>query len=178
MKKLTIGASVFGPYESVEVLADRYRVDGADLPFAAAGEGVVTDWVGPLPVPFQKPLLERQNAAWERIKNERDRRKSLGVKVGAHWYHSDADSRIQQLSLFVMGAAVPPVQWKTLTTSPPPVFVTMTPAIASGIFQGTAASDAAIFAAAEAHRVAMEASSTPESYDISSGWPVSIEDEL
>ena len=53
MKKLTIGASVFGPYESVEVLADRYRVDGADLPFAAAGEGVVTDWVGPLPVPPQ-----------------------------------------------------------------------------------------------------------------------------
>lgn len=112
-----------------------------------------------------------------RVKHERDRRKSLGVKVGDHWYHSDADSRTQQLSLFVMGAAVPPVQWKTLTTSPPPVFVTMTPAIATGIFQNTAASDAAIFAAAEAHRVAMEASSTPESYDMSSGWPASIEDE-
>ena len=124
------------------------------------------------------PLAQRQAAAWERIKHERDRRKSLGVKVGEHWYHSDADSRIQQLSLFVMGAAVPPVPWKTLTTSPPPVFVTMTPAIAAGIFQGTAASDAAIFAAAEAHRVAMEASSTPESYDIGSGWPASIEDEL
>lgn len=122
-------------------------------------------------------VAAKRAASWERIKNERDRRKSLGVKVGDHWYHSDADSRIQQLSLFVMGAAVPPVQWKTLTTSPPPVFVTMTPAIASGIFQGTAASDAAIFAAAETHRVAMEASSTPESYDFSSGWPVSIEDE-
>lgn len=115
-------------------------------------------------------------AAWERIKHERDRRKSLGVKVGEHWYHSDADSRIQQISLFVMGAAVPPVQWKTLTTSPPPVFVTMTQAIAGGIFQNTAASDAAVFAAAEMHRVAMEASSTPESYDYSGGWPVSIED--
>lgn len=123
------------------------------------------------------PLADRQSAAWERIKAERDRRNSLGVKVGAHWYHSDADSRIQQLSLFVMGASVPPVQWKTLTLSPPPVFVTMTQAIAGGIFQGTIASDAAIFAAAEVHRVAMEASSTPESYDISTGWPVSIEDE-
>lgn len=124
------------------------------------------------------PLAQRQAEAWEHIKHERDRRKSLGVKVGEHWYHSDADSRIQQLSLFVMGAAVPPVHWKTLTTSPPPVFVTMTPAIAAGIFQGTAASDAAIFAAAEAHRLAMEASSTPESYDIGTGWPASIEDEL
>lgn len=126
--------------------------------------------------PPPAPIAERQAAAWERIKAERDRRKSLGVKVGAHWYHSDADSRIQQISLFVMGAAVPPIQWKTLTLSPPPVFVTMTKAIAGGIFQNTAASDAAVFAAAEKHRVAMEAISTPETYDISSGWPVSIED--
>ena len=128
------------------------------------------------PEPYVAPLAERQNAAWERIKAERDRRKALGVKVGDHWYHSDADSRIQQLSLFVMGASVPPVQWKTLTTSPPPVFVTMAQAIAAGIFQNTAASDAAVFAAAEAHRIAMEASSTPESYDFSTSWPASIED--
>ena len=116
-------------------------------------------------------------AKWEAIMAERDRRKALGVKVGDHWYHSDADSRIQQISLFVMGAAVPPVQWKTLTTSPPPVFVTMTQTIAAGIFQNTAASDAAIFAAAETHRIAMEASPTPETYDFTGGWPASIEDE-
>ena len=114
-------------------------------------------------------------AKWEAIMAERDRRKALGVKVGEHWYHSDADSRIQQISLFVMGASVPPIQWKTLTTTPPPVFVTMTQTIAAGIFQNTAASDAAVFAAAEAHRIAMEASDTPESYDITGGWPVSIE---
>ena len=113
---------------------------------------------------------------WERIKTERDRRKSLGVKFDAHWYHSDADSRIQQLSLFVMGSNVPPVQWKTLTASGAPVFVTMTQSIAAGIFQGTAASDAAVFAAAESHRVSMEASSTPETYDFSGGWPVAFGD--
>ena len=129
------------------------------------------------PAPYVEPIEARQAAAWERIKAERDRRKSLGVKVGDHWYHSDADSRIQQLSLFVMGAAVPPVQWKTLTISPPPVFVTMTQAIAAGIFQATAASDAAVFGAAEVHRLAMEESDHPEDYDISSGWPASIEDE-
>lgn len=129
--------------------------------------------VPPVPTPS---IAVRQASAWERIKAERDRRKSLGVKVGQHWYHSDADSRIQQISLFVMGAAVSPFQWKTLTATPPPVFVTMTPAIAAGIFQNTAASDAAIFGVAEQHRIAMEASEDPESYDFSGGWPVSIED--
>ena len=76
-----------------------------------------------------------------------------------------------------MGAAVPPVQWKTLTASSPPVFVTMTQGIAAGIFQATAASDTAVFAAAEAHRLAMEASDRPDLYDFRSGWPTSIEDE-
>ena len=128
------------------------------------------------PEPYVAPLAERQAAAWERIKAERDRRKVLGVKVGDHWYHSDADSRIQQISLFVMGASVPPIPWKTLTTTPSPVFVTMTQTIAAGIFQNTAASDAAIFAAAETHRIAMEASPTPETYDFTGGWPASIED--
>ena len=128
------------------------------------------------PEPYVAQLAERQIAAWERIKQERDRRKVLGVKVWDHWYHSGADSRIQQLSLFVMGASVPPVQWKTLTTTPPPVFVTMTQTIAAGIFQNTAASDAAIFAAAETHRIAMEAMPDPENYDCSGGWPASIED--
>ena len=115
-------------------------------------------------------------AKWEAIMAERDRRKALGVKVGDHWYHSDADSRIQQISLFVMGASVPPIPWKTLTTTPSPVFVTMTQTIAAGIFQNTAASDTAIFAAAETHRIAMEASPTPETYDFTGGWPASIED--
>ena len=121
-------------------------------------------------------LAVKQAAAWERIKAERDRRKVLGVKVGAHWFHSDADSRIQQLGLVIMGASVPAVQWKTLTLSGKPVFVTMTQALAGGIFQGTAAADAAIFAAAEAHLVAMKASATPDAYDITSGWPASIGD--
>ena len=123
------------------------------------------------------PLAERQVAAWERIKQERDRRKFLGVKVGAHWFHSDDSSRIQQIALAMMGNAIPAgLMWKTLTTTPPPVFVEMTAALAQGIFTATAASDAAIFAAAETHRVAMEASATPESYDCTGGWPASIED--
>ena len=128
-------------------------------------------YVGEVPRPYQTP--------WERIKAERDRRKYLGVKVGEHWFHSDDPSRIQQLALAMMGNAIPAgLMWKTLTLTPPPVFVEMTPALAQGIFQATAASDAVIFAAAEAHRLAMEASENPESYDFSGGWPLSIEDEV
>ena len=127
--------------------------------------------------PAPIPLETRQNAKWEEIKTERDRRKYLGVKVGDHWFHSDDPSRIQQLALAMMGANIPVgLQWKTLTRSSSPVFVEMTPTLAQGIFQATAASDSAIFAAAEAHRAAMEASETPENYDFSVGWPESFED--
>ena len=144
---------------------------------AAPVDGVQQWEVYPLPAEEVAANKAAARAAkWEAIKAERDRRKALGVKVGDHWYHSDADSRIQQISLFVMGASVPPIQWKTLTTTPSPVFVTMTQTIAAGIFQNTAASDAAIFAAAETHRIAMEAMPDPENYDCSGGWPASIED--
>lgn len=148
---------------------------GAD---AAQYEGMIAEVEATYAPPEPEPIGVRQAAAWERIKAERDRRKYLGVKAGAHWFHSDDASRIQQLALVMMGANIPAgLQWKTLTLTPPPVFVEMTPALASGIFQATAAIDQAIFAAAEAHRIAMEASPTPEDYDFSAGWPATIYDE-
>lgn len=105
---------------------------------------------------------------WEAIKADRDRRKAGGVKVGAKWFHSDDGSRIQQIGLVMMGANLPAgLQWKTMDGS----FITVTQALASQIFQAVAASDQAIFAAAEMHRAAMEASTDPASYDYSAGWP-------
>ena len=105
---------------------------------------------------------------WDAIKAERDRRKAGGVKVGAKWFHSDDGSRIQQMGLVMMGAGIPAnLQWKTMDGS----FITMTQTLASQVFQAVAASDQAIFTAAETHRVAMEASADPASYDYSGGWP-------
>lgn len=44
MKKIVTASGKFGPYESIEILDDRYRVDGpADLPFSVIGEGVISD---------------------------------------------------------------------------------------------------------------------------------------
>lgn len=115
---------------------------------------------------------------WSRIRIERDRRAAMGVKVGAHWFHSDQKSRTQQLGLVLLGQGIPTgLQWKTLTYTPQPVFVSMTPALAVSIVQATAASDTAIFTAAEVHRMAMEASPEPGAYDFSGGWPPSFEDE-
>ena len=134
---------------------------------------------GGVPIPAEQPPIEQRRAAvWERIKAERDRRAALGVKVGAHWFHSDQKSRTQQLGLVLLGQSIPPgLKWKTLTFTPPPVFVEMTPALAAAIVQATAASDTAVFGAAEAHREALEASAAPQDYDFSAGWPASIEEE-
>lgn len=107
-------------------------------------------------------------AVWSKIKAERDSRKAGGVKVGAKWFHSDDASRIQQMGLVMMGASIPAnLQWKTMDGS----FIAMTQTLASQVFQTVAAGDQAIFAVAEGHRVAMEASADPASYDYSGGWP-------
>lgn len=61
MKKITTAAGKFGPYESVEVLEDRYRVDGpSDLPFTVVGQGEITDAVdGDFPPPpYVAPVVE------------------------------------------------------------------------------------------------------------------------
>lgn len=123
-------------------------------------------------------LTRARAAAWEAIKVERDRRAGLGVKVGQHWFHSDQKSRTQQLGLVLLGANIPAgLQWKTLTLTPPPVFVPMTQQLAQAIVSATAASDTAIFTAAEVHRIAVESSTAPQNYDFSTGWPTSIEEE-
>ena len=113
---------------------------------------------------------------WAAIKAERDRRQTLGVKVGANWFHGDAGSRFQQLGLVVAGANIPPgLQWKTLTRTGS-VFIAMTPSLATSIFQSAMQSDSAVFSAAESHRIALEASATPEGYNLATGWPASFED--
>lgn len=148
---------------------------GAD---AAQYESLIAEVEVTYVPPAPAPIAERQAAAWESIKAERDRRAVLGVKVDQHWFHSDQKSRTQQLGLVLLGANIPvDLQWKTLTLTPPPVFVPMTQQLAQAIVSATAASDTAIFTAAEAHRVAMEASAAPQDYDFSVGWPTFIEDE-
>ena len=111
-------------------------------------------------------------SVWDRIKSERDRRTEQGgYKVSTKWFHSDQKSRSQQLGLVLLGASIPAnLQWKTMDGS----FVTMTATVAQQVLAAAAASDQAIFAAAETHKAAMEASADPSAYDFSGGWPATF----
>lgn len=106
---------------------------------------------------------------WARIKADRDRRTVTGGYVAANkWFHSDQMSRSQQLGLVLLGAGIPSgLQWKTMDGS----FIPMTQQLAGQIMAAAAASDQAIYAAAEAHKAAMESSAAPADYDFSGGWP-------
>lgn len=111
-------------------------------------------------------------ALWEAIKAKRDSlTENGGYKVGTKWFHSDQKSRSQQLGLVLLGASIPTnLQWKTMDGS----FVTMTATLAQQVLGAAAAHDQAIFAAAETHKAAMEASADPSAYDFSGGWPATF----
>jgi hypothetical protein len=116
------------------------------------------------------PLPEAKAAKWREVQAERDRRKFAGYMAAGHRFHSDPDSRTQQLGLVIMGANVPPIQWRTLDGD----YVTMTPQLAGAIFTATATGDSLIFAAGEAHRAAIFALTdlaAVNAYDFSTGWP-------
>lgn len=123
-------------------------------------------------VPYAPPaqdLAQIKAAKWTAIKTERDRRAEQGgYQVSEKWFHADQKSRSQQQGLVLLGAKIPPnLQWKTMDGS----FVTMTQQFACLVLEAAVASDQTIFAAAEIHKVAMEASPDPLAYDFSDGWP-------
>ena len=60
MKALTTPQGNFGPFQSIEVIEDRYRCDNTDLPFSVIGQGEIVEadtitWpehpAPPVPVP-------------------------------------------------------------------------------------------------------------------------------
>lgn len=132
--------------------------------------------------PPATPQSEIKSRVWNAIKGERDHRKAGGFKVGALWFHSDADSRIQHLGLkdkardlLAVGGVMTdnltilgqPVKWKTMDGS----FTTITAKLAFDIVSAAADLDARLFTVAETHRAAMEAATDPAAYDFSAGWP-------
>jgi hypothetical protein len=130
----------------------------------AYADGTLTE------IPKPEPSADEKKAmAWAGIMAKRDRlMASGGYEVGEKWYHSDGPSRVQQLGLVLLGANIPEgLMWKTMDGS----FVAMTPTLAGQILTTAAASDFAIFTAAEVHRAAMATAEDPALYDYSGGWP-------
>lgn len=114
-------------------------------------------------------LPDAKAAAWDNIKAERDRRTQTGgYPAAGKWFRSDTFSRTQIISMFAMGASLPAdIAWKTMDGT----FITLTPAVVAQIFTAAAVQDKNTFACAEAHRLAMESSTSPAGYDFSAGWP-------
>lgn len=131
-------------------------------------------------------LTENKVIMWRKIHDERVRRYfASGYHVSGNWFHSDAISRSQQQGLWakakdrlasggvptdVLQANGADIQWKTMSG----LFVPMTVQLALDVFQAAGDSDAALFAAAQKHKAAMESSSNPLIYDYSTGWPTSF----
>lgn len=137
-----------------------------------------------VPKPAQS-ATEAKAAMWDTIKAKRDTVAAGGVKVGAKWYHTDEASRAKYLGLVRMadsavaagGAATATlqyggqdIQWKTMDGS----FIKMTVQRANDVLNAVSGLDFTAFAAAETHRVAMEASADPAAYDFANGWPATF----
>lgn len=67
MKAITTQSANFGPYNTIEVLSDRYRCDNTDLPFTVVGQGEIVEadtitWPEPPapPVPVPQSVTMRQ----------------------------------------------------------------------------------------------------------------------
>lgn len=126
-------------------------------------------------VPLDEAVVLAQTSAIRKtkeneIKSFRDKLKESGVKVGAHWFHSDVFSRIQWLGLMIMGANAPAIPWKTMTGE----FVPLTPTLVQQVFAATGVMDANLFGIAEAKITAMKALADPTQYDTQSGWPATF----
>lgn len=152
------------PADAVEITD---AVHAALLAAQSSGKIISSDASG-YPVSIDPPKATAAQV-WESIKAERDRRtESGGYVVDTKWFHSDQKSRSQQLGLVLLGSGIPSgLMWKTMDGT----FVEMTPTLAQQILGAAAASDQAIFSAAETHKAAMEAAADPAAYDFSGGWP-------
>jgi hypothetical protein len=136
---------------------------------------------------------QAENLQWQLIKTERDRRRSQGgYRVDTKWFHSDPDSRTQQIGLARKADKVDlrggnmnspmmriddptkPLVWKTMDGS----WVLMTPTLAIRIFEAAEAADSSIYAYAEYLNYLITHAPNPMTVNLYQGWPQSYFDTL
>lgn len=128
-------------------------------------------------------LDQAREEVWERIKAERARRWAAGFAHAGHWWHSDADSRLQYLTNKDLArdqldegdtrdaplrnlATGEQVAWKAMSGTVP-----LTAGLALDVAKAAKVHEAQVFAAAEQHRAAVMTSDDPYAYDYLPGWP-------
>lgn len=69
MQKLTTATGdVFGPFDTITALDDRYDCDGINIPYSVVGnDAVIEEWVGEIPNPYQPDLPTLKAAKNEAI---------------------------------------------------------------------------------------------------------------
>jgi hypothetical protein len=126
-----------------------------------------------------------KESQWQAIKAKRDTRKSVGVQVGAFWFHTDADSRIQQLGLkdqardvlaaggttaTVLQKLGQDIPWQTMSGASTPMTVQLSFAVIAAVGD----LDTLCHYVALQHKAAMEAAADPSAYDYQNGWPATF----
>lgn len=139
-----------------------------------------------------KYLNECRELIWEKIKEERDRKKFQGFlftipNVGSYWIHSDMPSRIQHLALLLCGIAsilgifpFPVKEWKTLSRDEnnSPIKITLSVNLVFALFGAELTFESLLFDKAEEHRLAVMQSNDPLNYGYGTGWPDTFEERV
>ena len=121
---------------------------------------------------FTVALENTKSQVTQEIKNRRDEITVDYIIINNHHFHSDTNSRIQQLSLTKMGAEkkIPPgLMWKTKNNG----LIELTNEIAAQFESVTMDHDMRLFANAQRHIAAVEALDDIQAvldYDYSTGW--------
>ena len=114
-------------------------------------------------------LKAKQNEVWNNIQLMRDKISSGGILVNGKWFHTDNESFTKYLSLLIAGDNIPPnIMWKTMDGSK----ILMTALLVKEIYTTALAFSNNVFNIAESIKDQMLKSETPESFDITTGWPV------
>lgn len=115
---------------------------------------------------YEQPTTKQE--AYDIIGLERAlRQREGGYPVLGNWYHSDYDSKLQQIGLVIMGANIPlGLMWKTLNKT----LVPMTPILANAIFQTAAQYELQLFEVAEQKRAQLTDDLT--NFDPTTNWPL------
>lgn len=168
------------PPDAVEITMAEHL---ALLAAQSAGKVIQGDENGnPVAVDPPKPTADQM---WEKIKAERDLRKSGGFKAVVdgvdRWFHSDEPSRNQYGVLLTTAIEkVVPVDfvfdpaWKSMDGTKLP----MTVELVRRIRDAGLVAEKQNFNNAEIHKAAMMASAEPAAYDFLSGWAQTFAESL
>lgn len=117
-------------------------------------------------------LSRIQNAKWNAIKLDRDRRSQYGgVLVDGHWIASELGGKIAVLTYLAAGENLPEgIEHPTMDNGSLPV----TNELAQDMLNAILANESALYVAMNIHKAAMLALSNPENYSFSSGWPATF----